>query len=95
MRRGDLERIAQDVRENNTGNYDKQDWTSSQVVILLENAPTIDPVQAAGGCYCRECRYAQYPDSPNIICEKFYGAGSPDGFCYWGQQKEAAHEVSE
>lgn len=95
MRLGDLERIAQDVRENNTGNYDKQDWTSSQVVTLLENAPTIDPVRATGGCYCRECRYAQYPDSPNIICEKFYGAGSPDGFCYWGQQKEAAHEVSE
>ena len=51
MRLGDLDRIAQDVRENNIGNYYKQDWTSSQVVTLLEqvitlleNASTIDPV---------------------------------------------------
>ena len=27
MRLGDLDRIAQDVRENNIGNYYKQDWT--------------------------------------------------------------------
>ena len=23
----------------------------------IENTPTIDPIKAAGGCYCRECRY--------------------------------------
>lgn len=40
MRLGDLDRIAQDVRENNIGNYYKQDWTSSQVVTLLEQVIT-------------------------------------------------------
>ena len=23
----------------------------------IDDAPTIDPVHAAGGCYCRECEY--------------------------------------
>ena len=26
------------------------------VVKLLAAQPTIDPIHAAGGCYCRECR---------------------------------------
>ena len=62
---------------------------------IVNSAPTIDAVRAAGGCYCQECKYADYPIGPNILCKKFYGAGSIDGFCYWGQQKEADHEVSE
>ena len=24
---------------------------------LIEQCPTIDPVHAAGGCYCHECKY--------------------------------------
>lgn len=24
---------------------------------VIENAPTVDPVHAAGGCYCHECKY--------------------------------------
>ena len=59
----------------------------------LEDAPTIDAVRAAGGCYCQECKYADYPIGPNILCKKFYGAGSIDGFCYWGQRKEDEHEA--
>ena len=27
------------------------------VVKLLAAQPTIDPIHAAGGCYCRECKY--------------------------------------
>ena len=26
-------------------------------VQLVSTAPTIDPIHAVGGCYCRECRY--------------------------------------
>ena len=52
MRLGDLDRIAQDVRDNNIENYYKQDWTSSQIVTLLENAPTINAVPVVR---CREC----------------------------------------
>ena len=52
---------------------------------LVEHLPTIDPVHAAGGCYCRECVYAEYPTGPNVLCKKFYGARGTEGFCYWGQ----------
>ena len=38
----------------------------------IEDAPTIDPVHAAGGCYCRECEY--YTDSPmgRKACRVYY-----------------------
>lgn len=30
----------------------------------IENAPTVDPVHAAGGCYCRECeKFRNYPQT--------------------------------
>lgn len=95
MRLGDLDRIAQDIQKNNIGNYYKQDWTSSQVVTLLENAPTVNPVHAAGGCYCRECvkRGTCYcPMMNHYIGED---ETEPDDFCSYGQRKEADHEVSE
>ena len=60
---------------------------------IVNSAPTIDAVRVAGGCYCQECKYADYPIGPNILCKKFYGAGSIDGFCYWGQRKEDEHEA--
>ena len=66
MRLGDLDRIKQDVQDNNAKNYDKQDWTSRQVATLLEGAPTIDPVRAAGGCYCRECCFGRKPRAEDM-----------------------------
>ena len=60
---------------------------------ILKAIPTIDPVHAAGGCYCRECMYAEH---------LFNGAGKryelckyededsirfPDDFCSLGQRK--------
>ena len=58
---------------------------------MFDDLPTVDPIHATGGCYCRECRYADNSAGPNILCKKFYGAGSMDGFCYWGQ-KEDEHD---
>lgn len=99
MRLGDLDRIAQDVRENNIGNYYKQDWTSSQVVTLLEqvitlleNASTIDPVHAAGGCYCRECICATRPGDNLVYCDNLERDMMPDDFCSVGAKKEADHD---
>lgn len=94
MRLGDLDRIAQEVRENNAGNYDKRDWTSHLVVTLLENAPTIDAVPVVR---CRECRH--YDNGCCVVkhCEGDDNiiAMPPDGYCSYGQRKEAANEVSE
>lgn len=96
MRLGDLDRIAQDVRDNNIENYYKQDWTSSQIVTLLENAPTIDAVPVVR---CRECkRWDADPDSygkddgPKGKCLKTFEETYPDDFCSYGQRKDDAHD---
>ena len=99
MRLGDLDRIAQDVRDNNIENYYKQDWTSSQIVTLLENAPTIDAVPVVR---CRECKYwrrytRQWENHCAGECERhrMEGGTYENDFCSYGQRKEAENEVSE
>lgn len=100
MRLGDLDRIAQDVRDNNIENYYKQDWTSSQIVTLLENAPTIDAVPVVR---CRECSKKDKNICPLVLVQfdrnmKQVLVQKPvpdDFFCSYGQRKEADHEVPE
>ena len=56
---------------------------------VIDKTPTIDAVHAAGGCYCRECRW-------HCNCEiEYHGQFGPNSFCCAGEPKEAAHEVSE
>ena len=61
---------------------------------LLDNCPTIDPVHAAGACYCRECKYQD-----ECICRiEFIGRNPileqntyeyhPLHFCSNGQRRE-------
>ena len=85
MRLGDLDRIAQDVRDNNIENYYKQDWTSSQIVTLLENAPTIDAVPVVR---CREC--VKHGTEYCPLMNHYIGEDEtdPDDFCSYGQRKE-------
>lgn len=96
MRLGDLDRIAQDVQENNIENYDRQDWTSRQVVTLLENAPTISAVPVVR---CRECKYwrrytRQWENHCAGECERhrMEGGTYENDFCSYGQRKEDEHE---
>lgn len=97
MRLGDLDRIAQDVRENNTGNYDKRDWTSHMVVTLLENAPTIDAVSVVR---CRECSKKDKNICPLVLVQfdrnmKQVLVQKPvpdDFFCSYGQRKDDNHD---
>lgn len=86
MRLGDLDRIAQDVRDNNIENYYKQDWTSSQIVTLLENAPTIDAVPVVR---CREC--VKHGTEYCPLMNHYIGEDEtdPDDFCSYGQRKES------
>ena len=61
---------------------------------VVNNAPTIDAVPVVR---CRECRHYDHgccvvkrdEGDDNII------AMPPDGYCSYGQRKEAANEVSE
>ena len=55
----------------------------------LVDAPAIDPVHAAGGCYCGECRKAEY-DGGYIWCRG--NAVKPNDFCSFGQRKETTYD---
>lgn len=63
---------------------------------------TVDPVHAAGGCYCRECVYykicEEWDTGKRMLCEihhhSYLGHDGDEYFCSWGQRKEADLEVS-
>lgn len=82
MRIGDLDRLKE-VLERNFGH------TGGAAVMrqLIDNAPTIDPVHAAGGCYCRECCWGQEDDAGVMHCHKFHAHKKADGFCDDGKCK--------
>ena len=57
------------------------------------NTPTIDPVHAAGGCYCKECVYCkpyEFPESGRVIYQCYNSSTSyleeckPNDFCSRG-----------
>ena len=56
----------------------------------IESMEAIDPVHAAGGCYCRECNQGQdareYPGM--IYCKVAYGYRRQNGFCSAGERRE-------
>lgn len=55
---------------------------------IIEKQPTIDPVHAAGGCYCRECRYLQ-KDTHGLWCFRDYeNPLKLDGFCSYGAKMD-------
>ena len=58
----------------------------ADVVSELDEFPTIDPVHAAGACYCRECRNYNKPRLG--WCSHHMDRENPDDFCSWGQRRE-------
>ena len=55
-----------------------------------DEQPIIDPVHAAGGCYCRGCEKATQGGSGYVWCGK--KAMPLNGFCSEGKRKEASHD---
>ena len=60
----------------------------------IDNAPTIDPVRAAGGCYCRECCFGRKPRAVDmqdgyVYCQEQSKYKEIDSFCSDGEIKEA------
>lgn len=55
--------------------------------------PTIDPVHAAGACYCWECRFADIGGNGVEswrYCKVKYRNIYPTDFCSYGQRREDA-----
>ena len=47
--------------------------------------PTIDPVHAAGACYCRECKHwKEHYD----YCKEFAAERNQGDFCSYGKRRE-------
>mgnify|MGYP001636756493 FL=1 len=55
---------------------------------VIRALPTIDPVHAAGACYCRECRNYNKPRLG--WCSHHMDRENPDDFCSWGQRREGS-----
>lgn len=58
----------------------------------INHAPTIDPVHAAGGCYCRECQFAKPSTHEGyFLCTGYVNPNYviPNGGCLEGETKEA------
>lgn len=65
------------------------------LVVKMCNA-YLDPVHAAGACYCRECKYHHWEQEPEHgitihCCEIFNCKVRKDAFCSWGRT-EGNHE---
>ena len=67
----------------------------------IQSQPAVDPIRAAGGCYCRECvNYYEYDDWDRCHqetytaheCGIFNRDLGPDGFCSRGEPKKEVEE---
>ena len=57
---------------------------------VIRALPTIDPVHAAGACYCRECKHY---DHGCCVVKRYIGddhiiSMPQDGFCSFGRRRE-------
>ena len=59
----------------------------ADVVSELDEFPTIDPVHAAGACYCRECKHWQ---EHYDYCKEFAEERNQGDFCSRGQRREGS-----
>ena len=86
--------IDRDIAEDYFG---CSDWEILAKETLRE-VPLVDPVHAAGGCYCRECMYAEHllngAGKRYELC-KYEAEDSirlPDDFCSVGEREEDDHD---
>lgn len=84
--------VNEDTHKNN---YMGDTLMSYEVVDMIQdcidNTPTIDPVHAAGACYCWECKsfYTDENISPNTgYCSFAETVMSFDDFCSSGEPKD-------
>ena len=56
----------------------------------IDDAPSIDPVHAAGGCYCGECGYlgSDVFDDDLFYCDYCGYSIHKDDFCSYGKREK-------
>ena len=78
-------RLIDADEETKWANENLPDAHAGVITCFLRDCATIDPVHAAGGCYCRECKGYGVIDLGQCTT---MGARSPDDFCSYGERKE-------
>lgn len=86
MRLGDLDALKKTL--NGTG------CLYGILHTIIDQEPTIDAIHAAGGCYCRECRFGRRPNSPDmqdgyVYCQQQSKYKELEAFCSDGELREA------
>ena len=82
----------EDMEKSGDGSYpgDEEKMFQAEVIVdciqALKKAPTIDPVHAAGGCYCRECAFKDTFDCPAAPKGRTFDVME---HCSYGEPKEA------
>lgn len=88
---------AKSLVKKHSASLDRQDWSGRSVLALLEAVPTIDPIRAAGGCRCGECK--SYGPGPfGYGCHTMFDGKAaviphnPEHFCGDGEPKEMKND---
>ena len=66
----------------------------SVVYVALSKSPTIDPIHAAGGCYCQECKKFRRYTKNNItfgICKRHNSEVGENDFCSYNDGKDGGN----
>lgn len=103
MRLGDLDALTEKLKNGleNAKNTGKENYAKIFEVFIdwVSREQTVDPIHASGGCYCRECMYAEHllngAGKRYELCkyEDVDGVRWPDDFCSVGKREEAGNEV--
>lgn len=89
MRLIDADKLATDIE---MAVEDAPLHVQATVQQYIDCSPTIDPIYAAGGCYCRECRFATKSMRKGyMLCAgyKNHNYVVPDSGCLEGEPREA------
>lgn len=62
-------------------------FCEADVAHMIKSRATIDPVHAAGACYCRECKHWQ---EHYDYCKEFAEERNQGDFCSRGQRREGS-----
>ena len=71
---------------------------TAQFISAVRNAPTIDPIHEAGGCYCRECKFVEDCERQTTIVRRDYVLEQniyeyrKVDWCSAGEPKEAQYD---
>jgi hypothetical protein len=76
---------------------DAWDWQDTYLTVrfkemILDECPTVDPVHAAGACYCRECKWFVTTKGGGWCGEVMARPMPPDGFCSYRKRKDGLME---